>query len=190
MTKFCTKCVERNWHGGCVKEEFACDTNQRRVINAALTDICNKLNNCTLRGISKLISTLNSKKKSVCFNCEGCSYDAYINHLGGDRITVCNRSFSSYTQNRMNAIIFHELVHAAGGTELDAEAFENHCYRGQGATAPTSDDFSKFRREGGTWVNWDRKTGNVTLKSNGQELNVNKADFVDPSGGGDGGGWF
>ena len=89
-----------------------------------------------------------------------------------------------------DAIVFHEIIHSCGGTELDSEAFENHCYRNCGATAPTSDDFPKFRDDGGRWVNWNGSSGAVTTKD-GQALNVNNSGFVDPSPpSGGGGGWI
>jgi hypothetical protein len=41
------------------------------------------------------------------------------------------------------ATLLHELVHVAGGEELDAEAIENHLYPFK-STDPTYDDFLKF----------------------------------------------
>jgi len=186
MTWFRTRCVESNWYGGCERWEFTCNEGQRNAIFAALNDIGNKLNNCTLKGISNIISALRSKMDTVVFDCESCDL---AGRFSDNEVAVCNGTFSS-TQNRINAVVFHELIHAIGGTELDSEAFENHCYRGQGATAPTSDDFPKFRDDGGNFVNWDGTTGQVTLKSNGQALNVNAADFIDPSPPSGGGGWI
>jgi hypothetical protein len=115
--------------------------------------------------------------------------DSIIGQTSGNEITLTPSAFAS-TTNRFEAIVFHELVHACGGTELDSEAFENHCYRGAGATVPTSGDFPKFRDDGGRWVNWNGSTGSVTTKD-GQALNVNNAAFVDPNPpSGNGGGWI
>lgn len=188
MTLFRTHCVETNWAGGCVRSEINCDVAQRTSIFSALSDIRNKLNTCTLTGIPNIISSVRSKMDTVVFNCDSCSL---AGQQSDNEITICNGTLSG-VQNRINAVVFHELIHAIGGTELDSEAFENHCYRNQGATAPTSDDFPKFRSDGGNFVNWDMTTGSVTLKSNGIALNVNNADFIDPTGtgGGGGGGWI
>ncbi len=41
------------------------------------------------------------------------------------------------------SVLLHELVHVAGGSELDAEAIENHLYLTKN-TPPTYDDFEKF----------------------------------------------
>ena len=46
-------------------------------------------------------------------------------------------------------ILLHELIHAIGGTELDAEFFENECCSAKfGAELPCCGDFDKFRVDG------------------------------------------
>ncbi len=59
-----------------------------------------------------------------------------------------------YRRRRVSiAILLHELIHAIGGTELDAEFFENECCSyADGARLPTYsnlhvDDFDKFERD-------------------------------------------
>lgn len=57
--------------------------------------------------------------------------------------------------SRLTAVLFHELVHVAGGNELDAEAFENLVFNAEeGAVPPTADDWSKFAAHQGVgqWV--------------------------------------
>lgn len=71
--------------------------------------------------------------------------------IGTRVITICGfdrftSSTGTFNQNRFNAVVFHELIHACGGTELDAEAFENHCFRGRGATPPDKSDRDNMRK--------------------------------------------
>jgi hypothetical protein len=66
---------------------------------------------------------------------------------------------------RLTAVLFHELVHVAGGTELDAEVFENLLFQeDEGAWPPTLEDLREFeRRKGkGAWLSLRLDTGIVT----------------------------
>jgi len=183
-----TRCVETAWHGGCVSSVRTCSQAQIDAIFVALDGICAKIDSCDLRGLNDLKDCLRNTSENVVWKC-GTLGDSIVAQTSGNEITLTPSAFGS-TTSRFEAIVFHEMVHACGGTELDSEAFENHCYRGAGATAPTSDDFPKFRDDGGRWVNWNGSTGSVTTKD-GQTLNVNTAAFVDPSPpSGGGGGWF
>lgn len=183
-----TRCVETGWHGGCNRSEPTCSQAQVNAIGAALDRIYLKVDGCNLRGLDDLKNCIKRAHLDIVWKC-GSLGDSIVAQSSGNEITLTPSAFSS-TQCRFEAIVFHEIIHSCGGTELDSEAFENHCYRGCGATAPTSDDFPKFRDDGGRWVNWNGATGSVTTKG-GQALNVNNASFVDPnppSGGG--GGWI
>ncbi|MGD8446232.1 MAG: hypothetical protein PVH37_20890 [Desulfobacterales bacterium] len=183
-----TRCVEEAWHGGCERSERTCSRSQIDDIFDALDGICDKLDSCDLSGLSDLKDCLRRASENVVWRCASLG-DSIIGQTSGNEITLTPSAFAS-TTNRFEAIVFHELVHACGGTELDSEAFENHCYRGAGATVPTSGDFPKFRDDGGRWVNWNGSTGSVTTKD-GQALNVNNAAFVDPNPpSGNGGGWI
>lgn len=76
------------------------------------------------------------------------------------------------------AVLLHELVHVAGGSELDAEAIENHLYLTKN-TEPTYDDFEKFIANDSpcafadgkkqlivsNFVIWDPKGGKVWLQA-------------------------
>lgn len=183
-----TRCVEEAWHGGCERSERTCSASEISAIFTALDGICDKLAGCDLTGLEDLKSCIRRASENVVWKCASLG-DSIVGQTSGNEITLAPTAFSS-TAARFEAIVFHEIVHACGGTELDSEAFENHCYRGAGATAPTSDDFPKFRDDGGRWVDWDGGTGRVTTKD-GQVLNVNAAAFVDPSppGGGGDDGW-
>jgi hypothetical protein len=182
-----TRCVEEAWHGGCERSEPTCSQAQINAIFNALDGICDKIDSCDLDGLNDLKDCLRRASENVVWKC-GTLGDSIVGQTSGNEITLTPSAFGSST-SRFEAIVFHEMIHACGGTELDSEAFENHCYRGAGATAPTSDDFPKFRDDGGRWVNWNGSTGSVTTKD-GQALDVNAAAFVDPSPpSGGGGGW-
>jgi hypothetical protein len=64
----------------------------------------------------------------------------------------------------LTAVLFHELVHVAGGWELDAEYFENLFFpEGKGATRPTYDDWPEFKEDKfqGWWVYLNTRTGHA-----------------------------
>lgn len=165
-----------------------CSQAQIDAIFTALDGVCAKLANCGLRGLQDLKDCLRAASDNVVWTCGALSSGA-VGQTSGNEITITPDAFSSGAQ-RLEAIVFHEMIHSCGGTELDSEAFENLCYRNAGATPPTPDDFPKFRDDGGRWVNWNGATGQVTTKD-GQVLNVNQAGFVDPSPpAGGGGGWI
>ena len=93
-------------------------------------------------------------------------------------ICICDRGFKG------PAVLFHELIHACGGTELDAEAFENNCFgSGDGAHGPKGKDFWKFVSENkrhrdqkgrdyvaSNWIIWRPKTGEKWI-NNGDKDN-------------------
>lgn len=180
-----TRCVDRAWHGGCDRDVPTCSQTQVNQIAAALDRIYEKVDECDLRGLNDLKRCIKRADRDVVWRCASLSGNT-VGQTSGNEITLTPSAFSS-TTNRFEAIVFHEIIHHCGGTELDAEAFENHCYRRAGATAPTSDDFPKFRDDGGRFVNWNRTTGAVTTRD-GQSLNVNRPSFVDPDPDA-GGGW-
>jgi hypothetical protein len=78
------------------------------------------------------------------------------------------------------AVVMHELVHACGGSELDAETIERICFDGNGATPPMSVDFAAFCKEPnlsgqptthvGHFVVWDAASGETWVRddSSGQ----------------------
>lgn len=87
----------------------------------------------------------------------------------GYRILLCAKVFQSFmgraSLGRLPAVLFHELIHVARGWELDAEAFENAWFTpGEGARAPTREDWAIFREDGyeGWWVRVDPRTRRVT----------------------------
>lgn len=182
-----TRCVQTAWHGGCERSEQVCSQSQTDMIFTALNSIQLKVNSCSLNGLQGLKDCLRNAFDTVVWNCASLG-GSIVAQSSGNEITLTPSAFGSSVA-RFEAIVFHEIVHHCGGTELDSEALENHCYRFNGATAPTSDDFPKFRDDGGNFVTWNGSTGAVSTTT-GQALNVNTADFVDPSPpSGGGGGW-
>lgn len=180
-----TTCVSRAWHGGCEQSARTCSQAQINQIGAALCAINQKVNSCSLKGLNQLKACLLNAFNTVVWRCGAASNPNAVAQSSGNEITLTPAAFGS-TSARFEAIVFHELIHHCGGTELDAEAFENHCYAGSGATAPTSNDWAKFRDDGGNFVNWNGTTGTVTTTA-GDTLSVS---FVDPSPPSDGGGWI
>ncbi len=180
------RCLETGWDGGCERSELTCSSSQTSAIFTALNAIQTKVAGCSLTGLSDLKDCLTNAFSSVVWKCDTLG-DSIVAQSSGNEITLTPSAFGSTTA-RFEAIVFHELVHHCGGTELDSEALENHCYRSAGATPPTSDDFPKFRDDGGNFVTWNGATGALTT-TNGQALNTTASDFVDPSppSGGDGG---
>lgn len=67
---------------------------------------------------------------------------------GGYCIWIHPRCFEPYGRNRVSrltSVLFHELVHAAGGWELDAEYYENHFFgEKEGATRPNRADLQQI----------------------------------------------
>lgn len=59
-----------------------------------------------------------------------------------DRVVICDLDHGP-------AVLAHELGHAVGGSELDAEWIENLLFdASEGAVPPTPDDYPKFRQQG------------------------------------------
>ena len=160
--RFRTHTEGGSWTGGGT-EVPNCNAAQRAMITTALATIQRILNSWSLRcleGVRQRIQDrLNCSLEMDCnpSDCNGA--DAFTASRGSSYVALCNALTG--TQQRVTAVLFHELVHSVGGTELDSEALENHFFSGNGATMPTSGDFPKFRDEGGEFVIWDRTTGAV-----------------------------
>jgi hypothetical protein len=200
MARFKTHTEGGSWDGGGT-EVPNCSVAQQNALNAALRSIQGVLANWNLPCIAHVRDRLQDRLNcSLLLNCESGSdcdgLNGWTDSRGSPNITICPATFSS-TQQRIVAVLFHELVHSVGGTELDSEALENHFFARGGATFPTSDDFPKFDSEGGEFVIWDKPSGNVFEKcesggswdsaptvTRGQQLGVNFPNPPPPSGGG------
>lgn len=108
------------------------------------------------------------------------------------RIIICK-----FDSPRVGAILFHELVHECGGSELDSEALEHACLA-TGSRPPTNGDYPKFCNDDqfgtnanermGRYVIWNAATGEVWVRENvggnptrGRLLFQSK-NFVHPNG--------
>lgn len=105
-----------------------------------------------------------------CLQCQEPGAEGFTAGRGVGEIGLCQPALAS-GQQRLNSVFFHELIHACGGDELDAEGLENHCFHGAGATPPTPDDFRLFRlgpnRQGwvaGRFLLWNPRTGQLFVK--------------------------
>ncbi len=98
----------------------------------------------------------------------------------GPCIWICERSFAA-GQARLEAVLCHELVHAACGCELDAEAFERALFPGA-ATDPDPGDWDDFRQRNwmGRWVYMRRQGDQAAVKT--QESHTEVCRFAIPSG--------
>ena len=77
---------------------------------------------------------------------------------------------------RRPAVLGHELVHVAHGTELDAEIVENYVFDpSEGATPPTAGDYEKFADEGSNFFAFD-DDGNI-YEHSGRSLRVTLHDL-------------
>ena len=158
MATFTTHTEGGSWSGG-GDEVPNCNASQRADINTALNDIQTKLDNWNLDCLTNVRNMLQDMLNcSLEIDCDNdCDLNGYT-YRGSGKITICPPTFAD-TQNRINAVVFHELIHAVGGTELDSEALENHFYTGSGATTPSSGDWDKFRDDGGEFIIWDEDSG-------------------------------
>ncbi len=91
---------------------------------------------------------------------------------GGRYIEINSRCFSPWSKGReekpprLTAVLLHEMVHIAGGNELDAESFENILFSEKdGAALPSRDDEKEFRacKYEGVYVSMDPKTRDVSF---------------------------
>lgn len=200
MPTFVTTTTGGSWTGGGTTT-FTCNTAQRNQVNTALATIQRIIFDwgfpCLIGLRNELLDFLNCTLE---INCDSSCPSNIVGYsgIGSGRINLCTGAFTG-TQQRLNAIIFHEMIHAAGGTELDAEALENHFFAGRGATTPTASDWDDFHDDGGEFVIWDEDTGRLferCVESGAwyESDTVTRGDqltpiFIEPDGG-DGGSWI
>jgi hypothetical protein len=119
-----------------------CSEPQQTAIQAALTGINGQVTGaCKDKIGSDLQKCLEGKTGNIEVKCGGgsCDEDSTVEGaapLGGSYVRVCEQTFNN--PERLEAVLFHELVHSCGKDSEDkvAEACQNACYEGKGATAP------------------------------------------------------
>jgi hypothetical protein len=200
MALFRTTTQGGSWNGGGTQVP-TCSTAQQTRINTALATIQGILNRWDLPCITnvrdRLQDRINCSLRINCSTGNDCSgLLGYTDSLGSPNVTLCNPA--GRTLQQLTATLFHEMVHSVDGTELDAEALENHFFTGSGATFPTEPgDFDSFRSDEGNFVIWDSGTGQVFERcveggswdsaptvTRGRRLNVNFTEPTPPGGGG------
>jgi hypothetical protein len=83
---------------------------------------------------------MEGKADSITIHCGGggCDSDPQLEGeapMPGNWVRICDGTFDN--AQRLEAVLFHEMVHNCGKDEKTAEACQNTCYDGRGATAPT-----------------------------------------------------
>lgn len=137
-----------------------CSDAHRDIIRRCLPSIQTVLDNWDLPCLVDLRNQLQDYLNcAVEISCQDCDIDGRT--VEADAIILCRDALDVNSLERTCAVAFHEMVHAAGGTELDSEALENHFFAGMGATMPTPGDFDLFRSDGGEFVEWDENTGEL-----------------------------
>jgi hypothetical protein len=152
-----------SWYGGGT-DVRDCSSAQQTAITNAYNNFINKTCLDCFPGLKKC---LEDKWKTIEIDCTDPDCSKLDGRQSGNKILICNTSAT-----RVGPLLLHELVHACGGTELDAEAVEHACFNGNGATLPFGDDWDKFRSETseldgnakervGKYAIWNSDTGEV-----------------------------
>lgn len=115
-----------------------CSADQQTALGNALAGIANTLKGDCVAGAA-LKQCLSNKPGSVTIRCGGGGCTANPRRAGeaprgGNWVRICPRTFDN--NQRLEAVLFHELVHSCDRDEKTAEACQNACYEGKGATAP------------------------------------------------------
>jgi hypothetical protein len=121
-----------------------CDADQIEALKAALEGILHTKKQCgdeEGKIGDDLLECLYEKEENITIKCGGgsCDKDETVEGaapIGGDYVRICNQTFNN--AQRLEAVLFHELVHSCGRNENDrvAEACQNACYGDRGATPP------------------------------------------------------
>ncbi len=115
-----------------------CSAEQQTALGNALTGIGTTLAGDCVAGAA-LKTCLTNKSASVTIICGGksCTEEPRLageTVRGSNWVRICPRSFNN--AQRLEAVLFHELVHTCDRDEKTAEACQNACYEGKGATPP------------------------------------------------------
>jgi hypothetical protein len=117
-----------------------CSAAQQTALGNAISGINSTLSGegCSMQAALK--ECMEGKAESITIHCGGggCDDDELLEGeapLNGNWVRICDGTFDD--TERLEAVVFHELVHTCGKDEKTAEACQNTCYDGRGATAPT-----------------------------------------------------
>ena len=156
-----------SWYGGGT-EVPDCSQAQRDAITRAFDSFIGQVCIDCFPGLRVALS---DKWNDVVIDCTDSKCSELDGRNSGNDILICNTG-----ADRVGPVLLHELTHACGGTELDAEAVEHACFSGSGATLPFGDDWDKFRSETdeldgneiervGKFVIWNSDTGQVWARA-------------------------
>lgn len=141
-----------------------CSEKHQGIINRCLASIQTSLNAWDLPCLTDVRDQLqfyvDGGLEITCMDCDD-NIQGFTPGNEDDVIVICRNTLDNESEQRNCIVIFHEMIHAAGGTELDSEALENHFFTGAGATMPDNGDFVKFRANGGEFVEWVEATGEL-----------------------------
>lgn len=142
-----------------------CSDAHRDIINRCLESMQEILNSWDLPCLTdvreQLQFYLDGGLEITCEDCDSDTLQGYTPGGEDDVIVICRNTLNNSSEQRTCIVMFHEMIHAAGGTELDSEALESHFFTGAGATPPTAEDFTLFRARGGEFVEWVEATGEL-----------------------------
>lgn len=163
MPTWTSSTVGGSWLGGGTTVTDCTSSQQTAITNAFDSFIENECLDC----FPGLREQLESTWRTVEIDCTDPACSGLDGRWTGKILLCCVNIGCTGSSVRLAPVLLHELVHAVGGTELDAEAVEHACFDGNGATLPTSADFDLFRSDGGNFAEWDSDTGEVWGVSNG-----------------------
>jgi len=126
-------------------------------------------------GLDSLANTLDGfTVSSIQIDCRGssCRSDVFgTSHVNGRDLDMCTPELPpTGIQTDTDVTVFHELIHCAGGVEIDAWSMENHFYRFHGTISPSTSTFCGETSNvggglrAGTFVVWEPATGAVFVK--------------------------
>jgi len=145
----------------------------RRLLKELLHDFVVIANTSDLKAAKRWVGR-HSKKGEKSFYIICCKDSLKACDTGDKRTALRGRTYRRKREiylckrGQNKATLFHELVHLAGGTELDSEAYENTVFGWfSHANEPTPDDFDKFVDESCNWRGlrvtdftiWDPESG-------------------------------
>lgn len=154
-----------------------CQPDERLALESALNRIRTVVKGDTLSTLGldvlrrKLQERLNGKRRfSVrCRDCRNRSGLVSLKDREKGEIELCRAAFS-LGLGRITAALFRELVRICGGSTLDVEALQHHCFPGAGPL-PSADAFELFRKRpvvrglhAGYLVLWNPETGELFVR--------------------------